>query len=262
MLPISLRQTYREVLAIAQRLTLELWRRKSRLLFWLVFPLCVLLLNGLIVADRAELPFGVALDVACPATIVGVALFFSCVGGTVATLVTEREQGTLKRLLLSPLSGLGYFLGIGLVHSAIAIVQTVVLMLVAIALGAKYSGSLSLGILILFLSLITYSGMGFLLGTQLAQRPEDVNTLIAAFGIPLLLLGGAFFPVSIFPESLLQIAPFNPIFHMNQALSQVWLGSTLWDIRMHLGVLVGVAIAALLLGSWSYQQMLQQERRL
>ncbi|MGB0564080.1 MAG: ABC transporter permease [Spirulinaceae cyanobacterium] len=253
---------YRDTGAIAQRLLLELWRRKSRLLFWLVFPLVVLLLNGLIVADRAELSLGMALDSACPATIVGVALFFSCVGGTVATLVTEREQGTLQRLLISPLSGLGYFLGIALAQSAIALGQTLLLVTVALSLGSRYSGSLLLGGGILLLILVIYGGLGFLLGTQLAQRPEDVNTLVAAFGIPLLLLGGAFFPTSIFPETLLQLARFNPIFHMTQALSQVWAGSSLVDIQVHLWVLVGGAVIALLLGSGAYQKMLQQERRL
>ncbi|MEM8638386.1 MAG: ABC transporter permease [Cyanobacteria bacterium P01_G01_bin.54] len=261
--PSALRlQTYRDAIAIAQRLWLELWRRKSRLLFWLVFPLFVLLLNGLIVADRAQLPLGAALDFAGPATIVGVALFFSCVGGTVAILVTEREQGTLQRLLISPLSGLGYFLGIALAQSAIALAQTVVLLTVALLLGSRYTGSLLLGSGILLLTLIIYGGLGFMLGTQLAQRPEDVNTLVAAFGMPLLLLGGAFFPISIFPDALLQIARFNPIFHMTQALGKVWTGRSLLEIQMHLGVLLGGAIVALFLGSFSYRQLLQRERRL
>lgn len=257
-----LNQIYCDLSTIAQRLLLELWRRKSRLGFWLVFPVFVLLLNGLIVADRGQLSLGAGLDFACPSTIVGVALFFSCVGGTVATLVTEREQGTLQRLLLSPLTGIGYFLGIGVAQSAIALAQTLILVTVALSLGAQYTGSLLLGVVILLLTLMIYGGFGFVIGTQLAQRPEDVNTLVAAFGIPLLLLGGAFFPTSIFPDSLLKLAQFNPIFHMNQALGQVWLGRTIADIQLHLWVLIGGAIASLVLGSWSYQQMLQRERRL
>ena len=42
---------------------------------------------------------------AAPSTLVGAALFFSCLGGSVATVVAEREQQTLKRLFISSLSG-------------------------------------------------------------------------------------------------------------------------------------------------------------
>lgn len=255
-------QIWRESRAIAQRILTEWWRRKSRLGFWIIFPVFVLLLNGLIVADRAELPLAVALDFACPATIVGVALFFSCVGGTVATLVTERERGTLKRLFLSPLLGVSYFLGIGIAQSTVAIAQSVVLIGMALSLGAKYQGSIGLGLGILFLSILTYVGIGFILGTQLAQKTEDVNTLVAAFGVPLLILGGAFFPVSIFPETLLNIAQFDPIFHMIQSLSFAWTGSDFSGFQHNFYILLIIAIFALITGSFTYRQMWRRDRRL
>ncbi|WP_072623234.1 ABC transporter permease [Spirulina major] len=255
-------QVINDAVAVAQRILWEMGRRRRSLVFWGVFPLSVLILMGVILADRAELPLSLALELAAPATLAGAALFFSCVGGTVATLVAEREQQTLKRLFLSPLSGEGYFLGICGAQGAIALGQTVLLYGVARGMGARFVGAWWLGVVIVGLSILAYVGVGFLLGTQLARRTEDVNTLIAAFGVPLLILGGAFLPTMIFPASLLTIAQFNPIFHMTEALTGVWAdGATVGDIRDHLSILAGFAIAMLILGGLSYQQMLRRERR-
>ncbi len=258
-----------ETIAIAQRILTELGRRRRSLIFWAAFPITVLILNGLIFAERSKtalpepLTLGQALERAAPATLVGAALFFSCLGGSVATVVAEREHRTLKRLFLSPLSGISYFLGIGLAHSAIALGQTVLVGGVAIALGARFQGSPLLIAIIILLSILAYVGVGFILGTQLARRTEDVNTLVAAFGVPLLILGGAFVPAFIFPKILLDLAQYNPIYHMNEALTKtVSEGSSLSDIAFHFWFLVGFAVLMVATGWLSYQRMLRVERRL
>ncbi len=100
---------WREILAVTQRILIELLRRRRSLIFWSIFPISVLILSGFILAERAELPINAAFEYAAPSTLVGAAMFFSCLGGSVATIVAEREQQTLKRLFLSPLSGTSYF---------------------------------------------------------------------------------------------------------------------------------------------------------
>lgn len=258
-----------EIWAIATRILTELWRRKRSFIFWAVFPIAILLLNGLIFAERSKtvapepLTLGQALERSAPATLIGAALFFSCVGGSVATVVAEREQQTLKRLFLSPLSGFSYFLGICLAHSTIAIAQTLLVSLTALSLGAKFQGHWGLAIAILGLSVLSYVGIGFILGTQLARRTEDVNTLIAAFGVPLLILGGAFVPTFIFPKVLLDLAQYNPIYHMTEALTKVMAeGNGLAEIAGHFGFLVAFALAMVGSGWLSYRRMLAVERRL
>ncbi len=252
-----------ETLAVAQRILIELFRRRRSLIFWSIFPISVLLLNGTILAARAQLPMGQAMESAAPSTLVGAALFFSCLGGSVATVVSEREQLTLKRLFISPLSGISYFLGIFLAHCFIGLGQTLLVYAVAAYWGAKFNGALWLGIAIIFLSIIAYVGVGFVLGTQLAKRTEDVNSLVAAFGVPLLILGGAFLPSSLFPQSLLDIAQFNPIYHMNEALLRVSAGGEgLSEMGSHFQFLSIFAVAMVAAGWLSYRRMLRVERRL
>jgi ABC-2 type transport system permease protein len=223
----------------------------------------VLILNGLIIAERAKISMDAAFNYAAPATLVGAALFFSCLGGSVATVVSEREQQTLKRLFISPLSGTSYFLGIFLAHSCIGIGQTLLVYTIATFWGATFNGSIFLGLTIIFMSIISYVGLGFILGTQLARRTEDVNSLVAAFGVPLLILGGAFIPASLFPITLINIAKYNPIYHTIKALVAVSSqGNELEDIASHFWFLTGFA-AIMVVGGWlSYQRMLMVERRL
>jgi ABC-2 type transport system permease protein len=254
---------WRETIAVAQRILIELVRRRRSLILWLIFPVSILVINGLVMADQRKLSNAEAFGIIAPSALVGAALFFSCLGGTVATVVSEREQQTLKRLFLSPLSGTSYFLGIFIAHSWIGIGQTLVVYTVAAFWGAKFAGSLFLGAVIILLSIISYVGLGFILSTLLARRTEDVNSLVAAFGVPLLILGGAFFPTSFFPKTLLEVAKFNPIYHMNEALVGVsYDGDTFSNIEQHFQFLCGFAIFGIIGGWLSYRRMLETERRL
>lgn len=254
---------YRETLAVTQRILIELWRRQRSLIFWSIFPISILLINGLILTERGKISLAKALSIAAPSTLVGAALFFSCLGGTVATVVAEREQLTLKRLFISPLSGTSYFLGIFFAHSCIAGGQTILVYTVSTFLGAEIRGSVPLGILIIILSIVAYIGVGFLLGTQLARRTEDVNALVATFGVPLLILGGAFLPTSLFSQKLLDIAKYNPIYHMNEALLGVWAnGDSLAEIQDHFWFLSLFALVTSAIGWLSYQGMVRLERKL
>lgn len=254
--------TFYQSLAIAQRILRELIIRKRSLVFWLVFPLTILFINGYIVSERAKINLSLAFKISAPSAVV-VALFFSCLGGTVATIVREREQKTLKRLFLSPLNGFGYFLGILIAYSSLALCQTLILYLPVFLIVKNLELSLTPGIIILFLGIIVYVGMGLVLGSNLAKRTEDVNAVLATFGVPLLILGGTFFPSFIFPKKMLAIAKFNPIFHLNEAMVKCWgKGELSEDILVHLWFLLFFALIVTLLGWWCYGKMIQSETRL
>ena len=180
-----------------------------------------------------------------------------------ATIVAEREQRTLKRLFLTPLGGFSYFIGIFLAHSVIGIGQALLVYAITIGCNGQFSGSLLLGGAVILLSIMGYVGVGFILGTNLARRTEDVNSLVATFGVPLLILGGAFVPVRIFPESLRTLAQFNPVYHMIEALALVLLEPLRWlEISAHIWFLLAFSTISIVLGWLSYWNMMLVERRL
>lgn len=258
----QLRRDWQGTIAIAQRILLELWRRKVSLVCWIVFPASILLVNGLILTERSQLSTGEAFAQSVPPCLVGTALFFSCLGGSIATIVAEREQRTLKQLLISPLRGMAYFLGIFLAYGAIGVGQTLLVYAIAALTGSEFKGSLSLGLLIIGLSMMAYVGTGFCIGAKLARRTEDVNALIAALGVPLLLLSGAFVPINFFPAALRTLARYNPIYHMIEALAAVSVEDISRDNLMpHLWFLGGFTGLMVVAGWVAYRQMLHRERR-
>ncbi len=45
---------WRETLAVAQRILIELLRRRFSLILWCIFPLTILVVNGLLIAERTK----------------------------------------------------------------------------------------------------------------------------------------------------------------------------------------------------------------
>ncbi len=256
---------WHETAAIARRILIELVRNRRTMILWIIFPVSILLLNGLILAEGSKISTKQAFEIAAPSTLVGAALFFSSLGGTISTIVQERESKIMRRLLISPLSGISYFLGIFCAYGCVGVGQSLLVYSVAAMFGVRFSGSWLLGIIVIFCSIGSYVGMGFVLGTQCAQRAEDANSLIAGFGVPLLLLGGAFVPTSFLPKELLLITQFNPIYHMNEALLSISANAkdlSSYDLRLHFWFLAGFLCVSLAGGWLAYRRMLATERKL
>jgi ABC-2 type transport system permease protein len=111
------------------------------------------------------------------------------------------------------------------------------------------------------LSVASYVGLGSFFGARLARRTEDATGPIAAVGVPLLVLGGTFFPTSILPKYLLAVAYADPVFHMNEALRGVSAkAATLADVHLHVIFLFAFTVFPLMLGVNSYKKMLRQEK--
>jgi ABC-2 type transport system permease protein len=255
-----MRYLIHETVAVARRILIEIIRMRRSLIFWVVFPTLMLILFGLIYANGSTT--GKSFDYTAPGILIGAAMFFSCLGGPVALIVAERERRTLRRLLISPLHPVSYFLGIVISYLIIAFGQAIIVYGIAYLFGGRYHGSLLLGLIIIILSVFSFVGAGFYFGARFTKRTEDVNGPVSAFGVPLLVLGGTFFPVSILPSYLYSLAHLDPIFHMNQALKSISaLGNDAGDISLHLIYLSIFSVVSLLLGIRSYRAMLIQEKR-
>jgi ABC-2 type transport system permease protein len=66
---------WREIIAVTQRILIELLRRRRSLIFWSIFPISVLILSGFILSERAQLPINAAFEYAAPSTLVGAAMW-------------------------------------------------------------------------------------------------------------------------------------------------------------------------------------------
>ncbi len=101
-------------------------------------------------------------------------------------------------------------------------------------------------------------------GTQAAtvNALQRVAVEGSRLGVPLLVLAGTWFPVSLLPKFLLQIAWFDPVFHMNEAMKGVSGRGLGWtDLSGSLMFLAVFAAVSLALGVASYRRMLIEEKR-
>ncbi len=249
-----------QTLAVAGRILVEQARQRRTLFFWALFPALMMLIFGLIYGHSAAMR--VNLDAATAGILIGGALFFSGLGGAMAIVATERERGTLRRLLVSPLRPAAYFGGVVLALLAVAAMQTVVVYAVAWPLGARFHGSVALGALVLALCVLGYVGLGFVFGARWARSADDISGPLSAFGVPLLVLGGTFFPMELIPDGLMALARWNPVLHMTEALKAVAARGAGFDaITGHLAFLAVFGAGSLAVGALAYRRMLVRERQ-
>lgn len=245
---------------MAGRILRELVHTRRTLLFWVLFPTLMLLLFGSVYAAGLG-GMDQSFTRTAPGILIGAAMFFSCLAGPLTVIVGERERHTIRRLLISPLSGTAYFLGVLWAHVIIAFGQAAIILAIVRFVDGEFHGSLWLGAMIVVLSVAAYTGIGVMFGAFLAKRTEDATGPVAAVGVPLLVLGGTFFSSDNLTPFLLRLAQFDPIFHMNKAMRAVWIdGSSLSEVSNSIFLLALMALISIALGALSYRAMLQKER--
>lgn len=151
----------------------------------------------------------------------------------------ERQYGVLKRLGSTPL-GRGRLLTAKIASiAAVEIVQVVLLVAVALALGWNPGGPVVLAVPAVLLATAAFSGLGLLMAGGL--RAEV--TLAAANGLYLLLLllGGMIFPLSKLPAALRDVAQALPAGALSDALhgalttgasvpARAWIVLAVWAV--------------------------------
>jgi ABC-2 type transport system permease protein len=244
---------------LAKRIILELTRSRRVLGLWVLFPLSMLLLFGWVRSEEMG-GLGPAFGFTAPGILIGAALFFSCLGGPVSIIVGERERGTLRRLRASPMNGGQYLAGLTLAHLVIALGQAVLVYGITYLVGGHFEGSVAGGFCILALCIGAYVSAGFVIGARFASGTEDINGTVAGIGVPLLVLGGTFFPVDSLPPALYTATQLNPVFHMNRAFTAVARGDMgMMEAWPNVVLLVLFAACAAWMGGRAFNRALMAE---
>lgn len=159
-------------------------------------------------------------------------LFFTVQGGILSVL-EERQNGTMARLLAAPMTRLQLLLGktassvvTGLVSMAVLVLGTTLLM------GADWGNPLGVGLLSLA-GVLAATGLAILLAT-FAKTAEQAGNFGAIIAMVLGMLGGVFFPIGQGPAALAAISKISPHAWLLQGFGDNTAGA--WD-----GVLLSVA---------------------
>jgi ABC-2 type transport system permease protein len=123
-----------------------------------------------------------------------VAFAFFLIGQMAASLLREKEEGTFRRLLSSPMSHASIIGGKILAYMGIVFLQVIVLFAVGNALFKMPLGGSPLALVLLTLVLaLASASLGLLLGA-LCRTSQQADRLGMVVGFVLLALGGSIFP--------------------------------------------------------------------
>ncbi|HKD73975.1 MAG TPA: ABC transporter permease, partial [Ktedonobacterales bacterium] len=186
---------------------------------------------------------------------VGIFSFFFVFLLTSVAFLRERSQGTIERLVVSPLSRTELVLGYVAGFMVFALVQSLVILLYVIGvLRVHYAGNPAL--LFLVTALLTIGGVNMgIFVSAFARNELQVVQFIPLLLAPQILLGGLFFPVNALPVVLKQIAYVLPLTYAGFALKDVMLkGFGVGDITGDLIFLAGFALLMVIGSALSLRQ--------
>ncbi len=231
-------------LAIAQRLILQIVKDHRTVALIVLAPLIVMSLVGFSFDKQRQV-----LDFMAPAILGAFSLFFVFIL-TGVSFLRERAQGTLERLLATPVGRgdvlVGYLLG----FLVFASLQAIVILLFTIyALRIHYNGALWQIFVFLMVLTISSVNLGIFIST-FARNEFQVVQFIPIVLAPQLFLAGVFLPVDQLPWYFQGISKVLPLTYAIDGLREIMLkGKDLLDVGKDLAVLAGYAVALLALAA-------------
>ncbi len=191
----------------------------------IVQPALYLLLFAPLLKSIAEVPGfprGGAYNVFVPGLLIQLGLFGA--SGVGFNLISELRFGVVERLRVTPVSRLSLLLGRALRDMLTLLVQSLILVLLALPFGLSFKPVgivIALGLVVLIGLLV--ASISYALA--LALRDENsFAPIIFTASLPLLLLSGVLLPMSLAPNWLQTISTLNPFSHAVAASRAVFLG--------------------------------------
>lgn len=231
-------------LAVAARIVRQFRRDRRTLAMLFLVPLLVMTLVGLSFPTGGEI-----IDFLAPALLAAMALFFVFIL-TGVSFLRERSQGTLERLMASPVSRgeivVGYLLGFILFAAAQALI---ILLYTIFVLKVHYVGSLWQIFVFQLIITVVALNLGLFVSTY-ARNELQVIQFIPLVLVPQFFLSGLLWPVEQMNRVLQYLSKIMPLTYSVDGLRKIMLqGRTLADVWIDLAVLVGFAVAMTVLGA-------------
>jgi ABC-2 type transport system permease protein len=185
------------------------------------------------------------------AAFIGLILFFLVFVVTIVSFLRERSQGTLERLMASPLRRgeivIGYMLG----FTVLALVQAVEVLLFSLyVLRVHNQGNVLLIFTFEILMALSAVNLGIFL-SMFARTEFQAVQFIPLVIVPQVLLSGILFPVSTEPTPLQYVSNVLPLTYAVSGLRDVMLkGADLtWPaLQLDIGVVAGFCVLVIVAG--------------
>jgi ABC-2 type transport system permease protein len=144
-------------------------------------------------------------------------LLFTAIFSTIS-VVEDRHEGFLQGVLVAPLSRSTIVLGQALGGTALALVQGILFLLFAPAIGVSLAMlAVLLGIGVMFLMAFSLTNLGLIIAWRI-DSTQGFHAIMNLILLPIWLLSGAFFPASGVSSWLSWVMRANPLTYGMAAL--------------------------------------------
>ena len=231
-------------------------RSKSRIIGALATPLFFLIILGTGFSSAFQVRGGGTFDKSYLAPgLIGMAVLFASLMGGVS-IIWDREFGFLKEILIAPVSRFFVSLGKAIGGVTTAMIQGILIMIIAWLIGVRYVSiwGVLLGILVMFISGIGFIGLGIAIASKIESH-EGFQMVMSFLTMPLVLLSGAFFPITYLPGWLKILVYANPLTYGVEALRWCLLGSSTIPISVSVAVIIIFSITTIAIGGKLFGKM-------
>jgi ABC-2 type transport system permease protein len=174
---------------------------------------------------------------------------------SIISFVHERANGTLDRLLTTPVTEGEIVGGYALAFGLVALVQSTVILLAAVILfRVEIVGNPLLLLLTIFLLGIGSQGLGFILSSNAKNEFQAVQFMPLIL-FPSILLAGVFWPLEAVPSLLRPVSNLIPLTYAVDACRSIMIrGWGVGEVWPQLLVLAAIAAVLLVLSAYSLKK--------
>lgn len=172
-------------------------------------------------------------------------------------IIMDKRVDFLKEVLVAPLSRTTIFFGKVLGGSTDGAIEICLLLILGVLFFGIHLTLLSLAetIVIIALLMISIVSLGLIFGALMTSQ-EGFGLVVTFVIFPLFFLSGALFPVKSLPTWLYAFVAINPVSYTVDALRAVMLGiPASFGLPVDFAVMIGFALAMVLIGSWAFRRM-------
>ncbi len=168
-----------------------------------------------------------------------------------ATFFLEVDRGEARQYLVAPMARIEYYLGLGASATVKTVVQSAILLALAVPLGLAGLSWAGAGLALAVVAAFALGAFG--VSAWLAQMSpsfEAFHGLLILLNLPLLFLSDALYPLDAVPDWLATVAAVNPLTHLVEAMRYLIVGeASPLGLTVNAAVLAGFTLVGVWLGA-------------
>lgn len=243
--------------ALTVRDLLRLWRQPWFIAITLVQPVIWLLLFGALFERVVDIPGfqgGDYKQYLVPGVLVMTAFFSS--GWNGMSTIDDLERGVTDRLLVTPVRRWPLIAGRVAQNAVTVLVQSVVIVGLALAIGVTFPGGVAGVIALLAAAVLLGTGVAALSNALAltARKEESLIGAVSFLQLPLTFLSSAFMQPALVPGWMGTVADYNPVdWAVSAGREAVQAGTDWGEVAVYSGLLAAFALACMALATRAFR---------